>query len=70
MSSYLNKRFIRTNTVIIKMVKEIGKNDKKYFQCESCGFYYEDKEIAEKCQAYCDEHHSCSLEITKHAVQI
>ena len=52
------------------MVEEIEKNDKKYYKCESCGFFYEGKEIAEKCQAWCDEHHSCSLEITKHAVEI
>jgi len=52
------------------MVKEIEKNNKKYFQCESCGFHYEDKEMSEKCQAWCDEHHSCSMEITKHAVQL
>lgn len=52
------------------MVKEIDKNDKKYFQCESCGFYYEGEEIAGKCQAWCDEHHSCNIEITKQAVQL
>lgn len=52
------------------MVKQIEKNDKNYFQCESCGFFYEGKIMAEKCQAYCDEHSSCSLEITKHAVEL
>jgi len=52
------------------MVIEIEKNDKKYYQCESCGFYYEDKELAQKCEDFCKEHNSCSLEITKHAVQI
>ena len=52
------------------MVKEIEKNDKKYYKCESCGFFYEGKEIAEKCQAWCDEHHSCNIEITKHAVEL
>jgi len=52
------------------MVKLIEKNDNKYFQCESCGFYYEGKEMADKCEAYCNEHKSCSLEITKHAVKL
>ena len=52
------------------MVKEIGKNDKEYYKCGSCGFLYKGEEIAEKCQAWCDEHQSCSLEITKHAVEI
>ena len=51
------------------MVKEEIKNNKKYYVCEECGFYYESKEWAEKCQAWCLEHHSCNLEITSHAVK-
>jgi len=52
------------------MVKEIQKNDKTYYVCESCNFAYKEKGWAEKCQAFCDKHHSCSLEITKKAVDI
>ena len=52
------------------MVKEITKDGKKYFQCESCGFLYEDKELAQKCEDFCNKYHSCSLEITKHAVEL
>jgi len=52
------------------MVKELEKNNKKYFQCETCKFAYEDKDWAGKCQAWCDEHSSCNLEITKNAVQL
>lgn len=40
-----------------------------YFICESCGFKYEEREWAEKCQDWCSEHKSCSLEITRHAVK-
>lgn len=52
------------------MVKEIKKNGKIYFQCEECLFYYEGKELAEKCEKWCKEKHSCNIEITKHAVKI
>ena len=50
------------------MVKKEKINDKEYYQCEECGFYYKDKEQAKKCQDWCNKNHSCSLEITKSAV--
>jgi len=49
------------------MVTEIKQQDKTLFQCDECGFKYQDKEWAEKCEAWCREHHSCNLEITKYA---
>jgi len=52
------------------MVKEIEKQGKKYYICEECGFAYMDKETAQKCEDWCNKHHSCNLEITKSAVQI
>ncbi|MBI2134693.1 hypothetical protein HYU09_01770 [Candidatus Woesearchaeota archaeon] len=52
------------------MVKENKKNNKKYFACEECNFAYESKDWAQKCENWCREHHSCNVEITKHAVQI
>ncbi|MEK6838008.1 MAG: hypothetical protein AABX69_05125 [Nanoarchaeota archaeon] len=55
---------------VIQMVEEIKKGSKVYYTCEECGFAYETKGMAQKCQGWCREHHSCSLEITKHAVQI
>jgi hypothetical protein len=42
---------------------------KRSIICEICGFRYEDKFWAEKCQKYCEEHHACSLEITSHAIK-
>ena len=47
------------------MVKIIEKNGRLY-QCEECGYAYEDKEWAEKCEAWCKEHKSCNLEIIQH----
>jgi hypothetical protein len=48
------------------MVEKIN----NYWVCEKCGFKYEDKSWAEKCEAWCKEHKSCNLEIVKHAVKI
>tara|TARA_Y100000310_G_C20270103_1_gene617600 strand:- start:435 stop:596 length:162 start_codon:yes stop_codon:yes gene_type:complete len=52
------------------MVKRLIKDGKKYFQCEERLFFYEDKELAEKCEEWCKENHSCNIDITKHAVKI
>ena len=48
------------------MVKIIKKDEKELYQCEECGFHYEDREWAEKCEAWCREHKSCNIEITAH----
>ena len=50
------------------MVREIKKEDKILYQCEECGLFYEEREIAEKCEAWCREHKSCNLDIMKSAV--
>ena len=52
------------------MVKEINKSGKKYFECEECKFVYKDRGLAEKCERHCEKHHSCNLEITRHAIKI
>lgn len=51
------------------MVNVIQHENKKLYQCEECGLKYEDKKIAEKCQAWCREHKSCNLDLIKHAVK-
>ena len=51
------------------MVKVIQKENKELYQCEECGFHYEDKAQTEKCEAWCREHHSCNLEITVNAIE-
>ena len=52
------------------MVKEVIKNNEKYYQCEICKFYYKEKKWAEKCEDFCKKYKSCSLEITKHSVKV
>ncbi|HLC51262.1 MAG TPA: hypothetical protein VJH90_02710 [archaeon] len=39
------------------------------FKCKICGFTYRDKKWAEKCEAFCKKHDSCSTEITKHSIE-
>ena len=51
------------------MVKETKKSGETLYMCEECGFAYEQKEWAEKCQQWCKQYQSCILEITQHAVQ-
>ena len=53
----------------ILMVKIIENENTKLYQCEECGFKYEEQAWAEKCQAWCAEHKSCNLEIIEHAVK-
>ena len=50
------------------MVKEETINNKTYYQCEICKFYYKEKKWAEKCEEFCKEHKACDVEIAKHAV--
>ena len=45
----------------------LGASNKELYQCEECGLHYEDREWAEKCEAWCREHKSCNIEITAHA---
>ena len=50
------------------MVKEIEHNAKTYYQCEACNMYYEEKEIAQKCEDFCNKFKSCDTELISHAV--
>jgi len=50
------------------MGKVVQKEGKALYQCEECGFKYEDKEWAKKCEVWCREHKSCNLEIIKHGM--
>lgn len=51
------------------MVKIIYQNNRDLYQCEECGFKYREKELADKCERWCREHHSCNLEITSYAIE-
>ena len=48
------------------MVKTIQQQKKEFYECPECGFRYESKEWAEKCEAWCKKHQSCNIEITAH----
>lgn len=45
------------------------KNANQRYQCEECGLWYADAELAAKCEAWCAEHKSCNLEIIKFAIK-
>ncbi len=44
-------------------------DEQDVYVCKICGFVYKQKKYAEQCEAWCRSHKSCSLVITKHAVQ-
>lgn len=39
------------------------------YECSECKLRYGDKATAEKCRKWCSAHHSCNLEIIKHAIK-
>lgn len=53
----------------VTMVRVIQNGGKIFYECTECGLRYEQKEIAEKCKAWCSVNHSCNLEIIKYAVK-
>jgi len=52
------------------MVVEIKKDNKTYFKCENCSFVYEKKELAEKCEEFCNKNGMCNSDLAKQAVKI
>jgi len=50
------------------MVSELKRKTETIYQCELCGFGYRDLETAERCEAYCTTHGSCSHEIMRKAI--
>lgn len=50
------------------MKMENKKNQMQLYQCSECGFKYESKEWAQKCETWCKEHHTCNIEIISHAI--
>jgi hypothetical protein len=50
------------------MKEIIGVEGKVCYRCEQCGFIYPNMETAERCEAWCSEHRSCNLDITKYAM--
>jgi len=52
------------------MVEEKIVNGTAYSKCSICGFFYKEKQLAQKCEDFCKANRSCSLEVTKHAVKV
>ena len=52
------------------MVKKEIIKGKTYYQCEICKFYYKEEKWAKKCEIWCDENHSCNIDLVKYAVDI
>ena len=52
------------------MVTELQKEGETVYVCDACGFAYKEKEVAESCQSWCEQHHSCNIEITRYAVPL
>lgn len=44
-------------------------NSSENYQCPECGMHYSDEATMKSCQAWCSEHKSCNLEITKLSVE-
>lgn len=51
---------------LIQWIVRESRQVSRIYVCSECGFEYEDKEWAIKCQKWCAEHKSCNLEIIKH----
>jgi hypothetical protein len=51
------------------MVKEIKKNSKNIYFCTECGMAYAENKWAKKCEKWCLKHHTCNIEIVKHAIR-
>ena len=41
---------------------------KQIYVCEACNFAYKEKELADKCENFCEKHKSCNIELTKHSI--
>ena len=43
--------------------------EKIVYTCTICEMSFEDQKWADKCQDWCEKHHSCNAGITKHAIK-
>ncbi len=51
------------------MNRKNNKTNGELYKCPECGLHYREKKWAEKCEKWCKEHHSCSLDIIQYAVE-
>jgi len=52
------------------MVEETNFENRIVYKCEKCGYLYRNKKKAKECEDWCNNHMSCNLNITKHAMRI
>ena len=52
------------------MVQKVRRGTKTYYICDVCRMAYLEEEWATACEKVCMEQHGCSLEITRHAVEL
>jgi uncharacterized Zn finger protein len=45
---------VRVSENDVEMVSKLIKDKEILYKCDACGLLYRAKEIAEKCQAWCD----------------
>ncbi len=51
------------------MVTAVRKGAETFYKCDVCGLVYREKEIAEKCQDWCETHEdSCNAEYIMQSV--
>ena len=56
-----------TDAINTNMVRKIlGKDKKELYKCEECGYRYDEKEWAEKCESWCQEYKTCNVGIISH----
>ncbi len=52
------------------MVKERNLEGEIVYMCEKCGWFYRDREMANKCESWCKKHRACNLKYYKFAIKI
>lgn len=44
--------------------------DNNVFQCSTCKLHYTDQDLARQCEEFCTRNNACSVEITKHSIEV
>jgi len=52
------------------VVKEKTVDNKTYYRCEVCNFYFKDMKRAKECEDFCKKNNSCNVGIIKYAVKL
>ncbi|HIG32907.1 MAG TPA: hypothetical protein EYQ09_05680 [Flavobacteriales bacterium] len=44
-------------------------SEKTTYKCTICEMSFEEKDRSDKCQDWCENHHSCNVEIISHSIK-